>query len=158
MNRPAALLAWVTATMVLALVMGTGIVTQLNAHDGEVSPDVIHSCVNYKSGEIKIADADDPCRGNNSALDWNGAAGGAGGFYSYSLQTESCDAGTSTCTATCPVGHKVLGGGYEHTPGRLTPLLQRNGPDGDNVWRVTTRLGNSFPTEVTIYATCADTN
>lgn len=156
MNRPAALLAWVTATMVLVLVMGTGIVTQLNAHVGDVSPDVIHSCVNDKSGEIKISDADDPCRGNNNALDWNGATGG---FSSYSIQTAFCAGGTTSCTATCPVGHKVLGGGYEHSSGALTPFLQRNGPLGDNAWQVATRITNSFGIfGVTIFATCADTN
>ena len=46
-------------------------VPRLMAHGGPVEGQVIHSCVNNNSGEIKIADAGDKCKGNSDSLDWN---------------------------------------------------------------------------------------
>ena len=132
-----------------------------------------------KEGNLRVVSSDEECKKNESAISWyqgysgpggtDGAVGptgpagadgaaGADGVSSYSIQTNFCGVGTTTCTATCPVGHKILGGGYEHAPGGLTPFLQRNGPIGDNAWQVTTRPTNIFVRGVTIFATCADTN
>ena len=46
-------------------------VPRIAAHTGAVVDEVIHSCVNNSSGEIKIADAGDKCKGNSDPLDWN---------------------------------------------------------------------------------------
>ena len=142
----------------------------------DTGPDgTIHACYKThkedkkdeeKKGDLRVVSDDEKCRKNETPISWNqGGAGGAGGFSSYSIQTTDCIKGTDTCTATCPGGHKVLGGGYEHAPGALIPFLQRNGPLGNNAWRVTTSstqiFGQGLPdgfTGVTIFATCADTN
>jgi hypothetical protein len=41
------------------------------ANDATVEDQVIHSCVNNNSGEIKITDSSDKCKGNSDSLDWN---------------------------------------------------------------------------------------
>lgn len=43
----------------------------VGAHPGPVANQVIHSCVNNASGEIKIVGAAETCNGNRTALDWN---------------------------------------------------------------------------------------
>ena len=70
-----------------SLILATGLaalgVTSLaGAHGGDTS--LIHACVNNSSGTIKIVGANDECKKNESALDWNqtgiqgrGAAGAA---------------------------------------------------------------------------------
>ena len=61
---------WTLLVMMIAfLAIAIGIVAVVNAHDG--NPDEIHSCVNANSGEIKIIDADEECKKNETALDWS---------------------------------------------------------------------------------------
>ena len=123
-----------------------------------------------KQGNLRVVSSHEKCKKNETAIWWNQEgsgptaddADGAGGFYSYSLQTASCGGGDSSCTATCPVGHKVLGGGYYHGGGSIIPPLQRNGPiitdDGKDAWQVTASVTQTFTQfGVTIFATCADT-
>lgn len=149
----------------------THAVGMIPAEDG-----TIHACYQThkenkkdkeKKGNLRVVSSYEKCKKNETAIWWNqeGSSGpsaddadGADGVSSHSIQTTFCGAGTTTCTATCPVGHKVLGGGFEHSPGALTPFLQRNGPLGDNAWQVTTRVTNTFVIGVTVFATCADTN
>lgn len=52
----------VSAGLVIALLATMGVVLAVSAHVGGVSPGVIHSCVNSKSGELKIAGATDTCK------------------------------------------------------------------------------------------------
>lgn len=69
--------------LLAVLVVSLGVGAIANAHPGLPSNQVIHSCVNTSSGEIKIVGANEACRNNHSPLDWNaqgpqGPAGPAG--------------------------------------------------------------------------------
>ena len=83
------------------------------ANDATVEDQVIHSCVNNNSGEIKIADAGDKCKGNSDSLDWN-AIGPQG---DQGIQGEKGDKG-STGSKGNP-GAKGAPGGGQRTTDRL---------------------------------------
>jgi len=67
--------------------------------------------------------------------------------------TESILGGTTTVEATCLSSDKVLGGGYESTPGTI---ILADKPDGDNGWLVIfERPSSNAPKFVTVEAICA---
>lgn len=68
-------------TLVLAGVVLSNLITYSLAHGGDIN--LIHSCVN-KDGNVRIIGANDTCKQNETALDWNkegmqGPPGPAGG-------------------------------------------------------------------------------
>ena len=57
--------------VLLLAFVGVFTAQQIRAHVGGPGTGVIHSCVNDQSGEIKITDSLDECKGKTSPLDWN---------------------------------------------------------------------------------------
>ena len=66
------------AAIVIVALAGALVTTQIGAHGGD--PDLIHSCINNASGEVKIIGPDDTCKKNWTAVDWStsGAPGEPG--------------------------------------------------------------------------------
>ena len=65
---------------VAVVFVSMAVATSTGAHPGPVTNQVIHSCVNDSSGEIKIVGATETCKNHHSPLDWNaqGMVGPAG--------------------------------------------------------------------------------
>ena len=57
--------------VLLLAFVGVFTAQQVRAHVGGPETDVIHSCVNNVSGELKITDSSDNCKGKSDPLDWN---------------------------------------------------------------------------------------
>ena len=62
------------------VVISMAVATSTSAHPGPVTNQVIHSCVNDSSGEIKIVSATETCKNHHTPMDWNaqGLVGPAG--------------------------------------------------------------------------------
>ena len=66
------------AAIVIVALAGALVTTQIGAHGGD--PDLLHSCINNASGEVKIIGPNDACQKNWTAVDWStsGAPGEPG--------------------------------------------------------------------------------
>jgi hypothetical protein len=133
-------LLWAAGRFALLVLFGALMGTGVFAHDAPVEDQIIHSCVNAKSGEIKIlvpgggggsddgssddkgSKDDDGCKKKDLLLDWNavgpqGPQGGQGdpGISGYNIaQTHAFpdSGGEARGIALCPAGQKALGGGH----------------------------------------------
>ena len=57
------------AAVVIVALAGALVTTQIGAHGGD--PDLLHSCINNASGEVKIIGPNDACQKNWTAVDWS---------------------------------------------------------------------------------------
>jgi len=64
-------IARVTAVAAASVGVAFGATTLVQAHGEGVADEVIHACVNSKSGTVKIVAADATCRGDWVSLDWS---------------------------------------------------------------------------------------
>jgi hypothetical protein len=64
-------IARVTAVAAASVGVAFGATTLAQAHGQGVTDEVIHACVNSKSGTVKILAADATCKGDWVPLDWN---------------------------------------------------------------------------------------
>jgi hypothetical protein len=64
-------IARVTAVAAASVGVAFGATTLVQAHGDGVADEVIHACVNSKSGTVKIVAADATCKGDWVPLDWN---------------------------------------------------------------------------------------
>ena len=77
--------SWPAVALILALaLLALFSATMASAHDGSISPGVVHTCVNSSSGEIKLVEAGENCKKNSDPVDWDivgpkGDTGDAGG-------------------------------------------------------------------------------
>ena len=67
-NSPVKTLVWVTAALVLVALLGTLVVTQLNAHGGG-NTDVVHLCVDDNNGEVEVIGPAGTCSAGSSPID-----------------------------------------------------------------------------------------
>ena len=88
-------LLWASAALVVVAIMGSLVSSQLAAHGGNGATNIIHACVNSNSGAIRIVDANDTCRNNESPLDWNGPdiSGNAAPATALAANGNNCSAG-----------------------------------------------------------------
>jgi len=56
-------------------------------------------------------------------------------------------------SCSCPVGKKVLGGGYKKVS--LNFELQSSYPAGDDIWQIRVKNPSNFPSGGSVYAVCA---
>jgi hypothetical protein len=105
------------AAIVIVALAGALVTTQIGAHGGD--PDLLHSCINNASGEVKIIGPNDACQKNWTAVDWStsGAPGEAGPAGRRDLQG--------------PLSSRVRRGPRAPTARRASPapLAQRAWPD-----------------------------
>jgi len=152
------------------------------AHGDGVYQGIIHSCVDDKSGKIRIVTGDEECPKNESALDWNGEGpqGPAGpqgpvgpqgppGVLTFYVVTEINDSipaySEGDAYAYCDFGDLATGGGYRSIGMSSELILRLSAPIttmvGENVvgigWYVTVYNNTGIGGEsVMVYAVCAD--
>jgi hypothetical protein len=108
--------SWLTPIVgpLIGVLLGASLVTVVGAQGG--NSDQIHACVRSRDGRVRIVDASQSCRKNETALAWNiqgppgppGPAGPAGvSGYEIVVAPETLD----VSQAFCPPGKVVLGGG-----------------------------------------------
>jgi hypothetical protein len=141
--------------------LSVGVWTMVYAHGGD--PNLIHSCVNNKSGEIKIIDASETCSKNWSPLDWNKQAPPkALALYTrVSNVVNIFPEAVGEAVASCDAGDVATGGGYEGDHGsfgggfRVAIFGNRPAPSGD-AWVVRARNESGNFLNLTAYVVCAD--
>ncbi len=87
-----------------------------------------------------------------------GDAGDPAPLSSYERVVGDCVIGAFSCSATCGVGRKVLGGGYAFGPLQpSTPPIVASYPSSDETWevKIPQSFGNSFVPLDQVYAVCA---
>ena len=133
-NRLAVLLAVISLA-----VAGSVAWAAIPASDGS-----FHACANPNSGVLRLIDTEDGenCNPNESDVTWNQT--GPPGLSGYE-QVEGPEVFVDhlnpfdSSTATCPVGTKVLGGGWQ-AGGVVAPAVFDSHAVGEDSWRV--RLEN----------------
>ena len=71
-------IGWLAGVAILALILGTGLVSRLGAQNG--TGGTINACKHDRTGVLRIVDASSSCAGGWTALNWNvqGAPGAPG--------------------------------------------------------------------------------
>lgn len=151
--------------MLIVTLVGGG--TWALAHGGNT--ELVHSCVNNQSGDIRVVEPKDECMKGETPLEWNfqgptglqGPIGRPGvlGFYTrFNLGGACPDGFNCAAIAVCDPGDAVTGGGFEHgavsSDGNVT--VMQSLPTSDTIWQVI--LGNYSGSNVDFraYARCAD--
>lgn len=176
-----------TITLVAILVLGTPMA--VSSFVSAASGDVIVACVNEKNGGIYIVDSGTECKNNEAVLTWNiegpqgpqgpegpegpqGPEGPPGGLSGHTVVINqwrgSVEPGEDVfLSAECPVGTRVVGGGYVHggSPDTVVASSVPNPiPQIDNTpwtrWTVMFSHKAEFPAivEYQVRAVCAETD
>jgi hypothetical protein len=72
--------------------------------------------------------------------------------------TANCAPNSTSCTASCAQGERVLGGGYRFNPRLPAPSLSYNGPSGNGgiEWLLASAPASFIPPASAAYAICAN--
>ncbi|HKY63287.1 MAG TPA: hypothetical protein VJR29_07700 [bacterium] len=147
----------IAATTILSIALAAGIASaQIPDDDGK-----IHGCYSTTTGRLRIIDpAITDCISSENAISWN--QGGIPGYERLSISgTAPAESVSVVLRAQCPLGKKVLGGGFHGIIGQLK--LQQSFPqerideNGDlrSGWQVLVSNPGDSPEQFTAYAICA---